>query len=136
MTTKGGNGLRKAERMVSEKDIAALFESEDRRVAKAYPLMAVYRRTARETTAATTPVQIMLSVPKRKLKHAVDRNRVKRQLREAYRHHKTMVWPEADDTATALHIAFVWQSSELCDSATVDSMMKRVLGRVARPERK
>lgn len=30
-------------------------------------------------------MQVLLSVPKRKLRHAVDRNRVKRQLKEFYR---------------------------------------------------
>ena len=31
------------------------------------------------------PIQVLFSVSKRHFKHAVDRNRVKRQLREAYR---------------------------------------------------
>ena len=34
------------------------------------------------------PVQMAISVPKRKLKHAVQRNYVKRLIREAYRHEK------------------------------------------------
>lgn len=36
----------------------------------------------------SNPAQILISVGKRSFKHAVDRNRVKRQIREIYRLHK------------------------------------------------
>ena len=36
-------------------------------------------------------MQLLISVPKKRFKHAVDRNRVKRQVREAYRKNKSLL---------------------------------------------
>ena len=41
---------------------------------------------------STAPVKIVISVPKRSFKKAVDRNRIKRQIREAYRKEKQKVY--------------------------------------------
>ena len=41
----------------------------------AYPLRAVFHKTDRQQTGV--PVQVLISVPKKHFKHAVDRNRVK-----------------------------------------------------------
>ena len=54
----------------------------------------------------------MVSVPKRCLKHAVDRNRVKRQVREAYRTNKHLLQPKEGQ---ALLIAFIWMDNQLHD---------------------
>lgn len=42
------------------------------------------------------PTQVGVSVPKRNFKKAVDRNRIKRLLREVYRKEKYMVYSEVD----------------------------------------
>lgn len=41
-----------------------------------------------ELEESTTPVQFLISVPKRNFKRAVDRNKLKRRTREAYRKNK------------------------------------------------
>ncbi|HEY0030728.1 MAG TPA: ribonuclease P protein component [Bacteroidia bacterium] len=41
---------------------------------------------------SSSPVKIVISVSKRKFKRAVDRNRIKRQIREAYRKEKQKVY--------------------------------------------
>ena len=81
----------------------------------------------RDIPNAVTPTQVLVSVPKRHLRHAVDRNRVKRQLREAYRHHKDLL-PEGQSLA----LAFIWQTDQCMPSAEVDSRMKNLLERIAR----
>lgn len=50
-----------------------------------YPFKIFWLPVALETP---NPAQILITVGKRSFKHAVDRNRVKRQIREVYRLHK------------------------------------------------
>ena len=49
----------------------------------AYPLRAVARNNPRRKSDA--PVAFLISVPKKRLRHAVDRVRMRRLIREAYR---------------------------------------------------
>ena len=72
----------------------------------------------------------LLSVPKRLLRHAVARNRVKRQLREAYRLQKEIV-ADALSEGRHLDLAFIWMSNELVDSTTIHSRMGNLLTRIA-----
>jgi ribonuclease P protein component len=76
------------------------------------------------------PVQVLVSVSKRHFKHAVDRNRVKRQVREAYRHHKQILTAKVQQTQT-LAIAFIWLADKHHESATIEKCVKRLLGKVA-----
>lgn len=75
-------------------------------------------------------LQILISVSKRHFKHAVDRNRVKRQLREAYRLNRSLLTVHfpAD---RQLFIAFIWLSDSLAPSSVVTSRVKRLLKRIA-----
>ncbi len=119
------NKFGKQERIVSQKLIDQLFGGSGSRSLSAFPLRVVYMK--RDIPNAETPTQILVSVPKRHLHHAVDRNRVKRQLREAYRHQKDLL-PEDQSLA----LAFIWQTDRCLPSAEVDSRMKSLLERIAR----
>ena len=118
----------KRERIVSRKLIEQLFSKGSSFSVSAFPLRIVVLETKR--VADDIPVQVLISVSKRHFKHAVDRNRVKRQVREAYRHHKQILAEKVQQEQT-LAIAFIWLADELLESATVEKSVKRLLGKAA-----
>ena len=71
--------------------------------------------------------QMLISVPKRCFKHAVDRNRVKRQVREAYRRHRDLYeLPEGKYLA----LAFIWLDHQHHDTAEVEDKVVNLLRRM------
>ena len=117
----------KREHIVSTKLIETLFGSGSKTMA-AYPLRVVFRKVPRQQV--DVPVQVLISVPKKRLRHAVDRNRVKRQIREAYRNcgHPLADAVQAQET---LLLGFVWTSNELMASAIVYGRIEKLLKRVS-----
>ena len=83
--------LGKEERLKSRKLIGRLY-SEGESIKK-FPLKMVYLQTEH---TSKYPTQVGVSVPKRLFKKAVDRNRIKRLLRESYRLQKEIVYSEVD----------------------------------------
>jgi ribonuclease P protein component len=76
--------FKKEERLCNKKLIEQLFHNGSSFLC--YPFKASWLLV--DEPASTTPAQILFSVSKRRYKRAVDRNLIKRRLREAYRLHK------------------------------------------------
>ena len=57
-----------------------------------FPIRMVYMQAEMDDV----PVEVMVSVSKRHFKRAVKRNRVKRQIREAYRKNKALLISEVE----------------------------------------
>lgn len=127
------NSFSKQERIVSRKLMDKLFGGGSRSAA-AYPLRVVFMGVD-QTDAAMPSVQVLTSVGKRHFKHAVDRNRVKRQIREAYRLNKSILYDAiaANGPASTRHItvAFIWLADTLKPSAEVSAAVKKLLMRIA-----
>lgn len=79
--------LGQEERLKSKKLIGRLYE--EGKSIKVFPLRMVYIPAKQDLKF---PVQVGVSVPKRNFKKAVDRNRIKRLLREVYRKEKYTVY--------------------------------------------
>lgn len=79
--------LGKEERLKSKKLIEKLYLEGSS--IKAFPLRLIFIQTKH---TSTFPAQVGVSVPKRNFKHAVDRNRIKRLMRESYRKQKFIVY--------------------------------------------
>ena len=122
--------FKKAERIVSRKQIETLFGGGTSQSLSAFPLRVVFMTQALPSGEA--PVQILVSVPKKHFKHAVDRNRVKRQVREAYRHHKQLLSNTHHPSPTTHPpLAFIWLSDKHYSSQQVESRVISLLQRIA-----
>jgi ribonuclease P protein component len=77
------NKLTKEERLNSKKVIENLFGNGKSLFLYPYKVFYVY-----EDKPSEYPVQVLISVSKRNFKKAIDRNRIKRLVREAYRMNK------------------------------------------------
>ncbi len=121
-----GNTFPKSERLCSRKAIETLFAGGNRAFS-AFPLRVVFR------PITEGPTQILVSVSKRHFKHAVDRNRTKRQIREAWRLNRDILFNAlaANPQSPSLHLAFIWLSDELQPSELVHRKMKNLLHRIA-----
>ena len=111
--------LSKEERLCSRKVLEELFSGGHPSVT-AYPIRAVFMRSE------MPGVRILVSVSKRYFKRAVKRNRIKRQLREAYRLQKEVLQP----LDGGLDIAFLWTSDDMLPTEKVFQKMKNILLRV------
>lgn len=106
----------KAEKLISRKLIDRLFTKGEAKAVSSFPLRLVYMAldNADEDLQVNgkckvkVQTQFLVSVPKRCFKHAVDRNRVKRQVREAYRLNRHCFSVEEGKT---LLVAFIWLDS-------------------------
>lgn len=67
----------------------------------------------------------MFVVPKKKFKHANDRNKLKRRMREAYRLKKSEFY--AALPLTGLNLAFLYYGSKSEDYETIDKAITKLL---------
>lgn len=129
MSDTGGFTLSKEERICSKRQIDSLFGGGSHSMS-AYPVRAVYQRL--EKTEETPDVKILVSVPKRYFKHAVDRNRVKRQIREAYRRNKHYIINKVREHGKySLMIAFIWLENAHSTSEEVEKKISNLIRRIS-----
>ncbi|MDR0893048.1 MAG: ribonuclease P protein component [Mediterranea sp.] len=119
--------LRKAERLSSELLIGKMFEGGVSKSFSIFPMRVVYMPAG----AGEEMPSILVSVSKRRFKRAVKRNRVKRQIREAYRKNKHLLSaPLPGLQGERLAIAFIYLSDALLPSALIEEKMKVALQRI------
>ena len=124
--------LYKKEKLCSEIAIDALFS---RRVncvgtngaSLAYPLRIVWRRN--DGRPRGSEFQFLISVPKKKLRHAVDRVTMRRRIREAYRLNRDLL-PSAQP-GRRVDIAFVYVADGLQPYAVVERSVRKLIKRMA-----
>jgi len=73
---------------------------------------------------------IMISVSKKRFKRAVKRNRVKRQIREAYRKNKHGLLHFLSDKEEGIAIAFIYLSDAFVPTDEMEKKMKILLARI------
>lgn len=126
MPTPIRHTFKKSERLCSRILMERLFQSDNRSVS-AYPVRAVFLPVEQSVQQG---VSVLISVPKKRFHDAVDRNRVKRQLREAYRKHKHALTEQMAERGQGLLIAFVYVSDQIESTAYIEKRMVRLLGKI------
>ena len=121
-----GEGFSKTERLCSEKLIARLYQSGD--FISKYPIRV--NLLLCELPAAV-PCQVVFTVGKKRFPSAVDRNRVKRVMRELYRKSKMPLYDALLLSGKQLAISMIYTGKELPDFELLEKqwalMQKRVL---------
>lgn len=118
--------LYKKEKLCSEIAINKLFSRTEpgTESSVAFPLLARWRHNP--TRAITCP-RFLVSVPKKRIRHAVDRVTMRRRIREAYRLSRHLI--PAD---VPIDIAFTYVSDTLQPYSVVARSMEKLLGRISR----
>ena len=128
MPSTGHLTLGKKERLAGKSLVESLFKGGGSRSMSFFPLRVVYAFVE----GGDVPVRLMVSVPKRCFKRAVRRNRVKRQVREAFRKHKHVLHEKASlmPEGKTLAVAFIWLDDHLHDSEAVERRVSSLLIRI------
>ena len=100
----------KAERICLRDEIQEVFGSKHAFVN--YPMRTLV--SLRPLSDSEPAIKILFSVPKKKIRHAVDRNRVKRLFREAYRLSGRDAFRDLLPPGTSMLIAMVYLSDSVC----------------------
>ena len=93
-----------------------------------YPLRVVY---SVDENSIDVPVRVLVSVPKKRFKRAVKRNRLKRLMREAYRLNKSILAEKCIEKNFAVQVAFNYVSDDEMDFKAIQSKMQLALQRIA-----
>lgn len=108
-----------------------LFTAADSRSALCYPLRGVWREGERRSDASAQ-FQFVITVPKKRLRHAVDRVAARRRIREAYRlTHGRVEQSRGEEGGDApLDMAFVYVANRVLPSASIHAAMERLLAKI------
>ena len=130
MSASGVLTFRKEERICRKTEIDKLFKRGASRSMAAFPVRLVYLKTDAE--AGVPDVRVLVSVSKKCFKRAVKRNRVKRQLREAFRLNKSILYEQLEQQeGTALLIALIWIDDKLWPTSEVEKKVVNLMHRLS-----
>ncbi len=118
--------FKKEERLCNVKLIEKLFT--DGSSFLVYPFRIVWLT---EPSGSEHPVQVLISVPKKRFKRAVDRNLIKRRIRELYRLHKSeYLLPFLNEHSSGLILGITYIGNEIGEYAFLDKKFKDALHRL------
>lgn len=120
--------LYKKEKLCSEVAISQLFNRDNPEVSSslAYPLRIAWKLNPGRR--GDDVAQFLVSVPKKRIRHAVDRVTVRRRVREAYRLNRHLLPPGAK-----IDIALIYVATEVLPSSKITPALQRLLSRITPP---
>lgn len=121
-TNRLKNTFPKAERLHSKKLIQELFDKGSSFYS--YPFKILFWQLPDPGVH-----QVLFSVSKRKFKSAVDRNLIKRRMREAYRLNKHILYSNQEEQPSLL-IAYIYTGKEIPDYHFLENKLSKSLKRL------
>ena len=109
-------------RLTHKKEIDKLFSSGKR--IKSHPFIIIYNEVSQKTEV---PFKLLISVPKRNFKKAVDRNYLKRRVREVVRKNKELLSSKSDKT---LHIAILYSCNIKLEYNKIETNLLKALKKI------
>ncbi len=100
--------FKKNEHLCSPKAIEALYSTGQSFYTKNFKIIFSLQKESLQP-----PCQVVFSVPKRSFKRAVDRNLIKRRMKEAYRTNKHILYSNLEEKKLGLHILILYTAKEI-----------------------
>lgn len=118
--------FRKSERLCSQKHIERLFTQGDS--FHIYPFRVVWQ--VREQKTARYLAALMISVPKKRIRKAVGRNRIKRLIRESYRLQKSGFYQELQKMDQEIDLILIYTAQDILTYPVIYHKISVVLKRL------
>ena len=112
--------FQKSERLTGKKSIEELFKN-----GSSFYIHPIALKFSLVDTSASH--RVLFAVPKRSLKKAVDRNLVKRRLREAYRLNKHQLSPKNN---SFYNLAFIYADAKILSFEEIENKLCQLLKRL------
>ena len=120
--------LYKSEKLCSTLEIENLYARGTSIIA--YPLRAVWLEVPREDGRHAVVARFLVSIPKKRIRHAVDRVLLRRRTREAYRLNRHLLDGVAQEGKTVL-IGFNWLANHEYNYVTIERSMQEMLRKIS-----
>ena len=114
----------KKEKLKSEKLIGNLF-NKGKSLYK-FPIKALYQIG----DDPERPIAVAVSVPKKRFRKAVQRNRLKRLIREAYRHQKSELLRQLSNKKRSLRIMLIFVAHEEVPQKTIEKSLVNIFSKI------
>lgn len=115
----------KSQHLCGETTISQLFR--EGKAFLVFPLRVVYRLEKRKEDDKRATVRVLTSVPKKQFKHAVDRNRFKRLIRESYRLQQIELNEVLNAKGLVMDVAFTAVHNQIPKFDYLKSRMAKIL---------
>ena len=115
----------KEERLRSRKAISDLFDNGQ--AFAVYPFRVFWKVSTEEIPS---PAQVAVSASKKTFKKAVDRNRIKRLIREAWRHQKHTLYEHLEQNNLQIVLMLVYTPGEMPGQDTITQKVGEVVSKL------
>lgn len=120
------NSFKKIEHLTGEKLIQKVFASKHRFLVHPIKVNFLFNQQLKDDV----PIKVLVSCPKRNFKKAVDRNRIKRLLRETYRQNKHSLVDALKTSEFNLVVTLVFIGNEIPEFKYIENKIILTLNRL------